>query len=117
MITALANNEFFDQVHYIYNCLKMDSQRIEAGIEEFNFLLKALVGSKVNGLAVDCFYLMKELGCEPDRSSFRILINGLEMNGETDASDDLRIEAKKYYGESLEFLKDVEEITPVRRRY
>ncbi|CAM8907272.1 unnamed protein product [Rhodiola kirilowii] len=109
IIAVFATNELFDQVQFLHSCLKVDSHRIEPGIEEFNFLLRALVGYKINVLAVDCFYLMKELGCEPDRSSFRILINGLEVDGETDESAVLRREAKKYYGESLEFLKDEEE--------
>ncbi|CAM8904472.1 unnamed protein product [Rhodiola kirilowii] len=115
MIAVFATNELLDEVQFLYSCLKVDSHRIEAGIVEFNFLLGALVGSKVNGLAVDCFYLMKELGCEPDRSSFRILINGLEVDGETGESAALRQEAKRYYGESLEFLKDEEEVVLMHR--
>uniref|UniRef100_A0A7N0T290 Pentatricopeptide repeat-containing protein n=1 Tax=Kalanchoe fedtschenkoi TaxID=63787 RepID=A0A7N0T290_KALFE len=115
MIPVFARNELFEQVEFLYGCLKMDSQRIEAGVEEFNFLLRALVSCGVKGLAVDCFYLIKELRCEPDRSSFRILINGLEVDGETDESAVLRNEAKKYFGESLEFLKDDEEAVLLHR--
>ncbi|XWS54430.1 hypothetical protein CRYUN_Cryun10bG0088800 [Craigia yunnanensis] len=71
----------------------------------------ALISFKLTPFVMDCYGLMKAVGCEPDRSSFRILVNGLELIGETGFSAILRQDAQKYYGESLEFLEEEEEVT------
>lgn len=115
MIQVFAENGLYDQVEYIYLSLKREDC-LEPDIEGFNAVLKSLVSFKLIGLVMDCCNLMKAIGCEPDRSSFRILINGLEAIGETAASGIIRQDALKYYGD-LDFLEE-EEITasPISRR-
>lgn len=108
MISVLASNGFYKQVELVYKALKMECN-LKPDFEGFNALLRTFVSMNNTELVIDCFYLMKATGCEPDRSTFRILINGLELEGETDFSASLRQEAQKYYGESLEFLKEEEE--------
>ncbi|KAL9415634.1 hypothetical protein AB3S75_043848 [Citrus x aurantiifolia] len=77
-------------------------------IQGFNALLKCLVGFKLRDLVVDCYELMKTVGCEPDRSSYRTVINGLEAMEEVAFSGIIRQDAFKYYGD-LEFLEEDEE--------
>ncbi|ONH92580.1 hypothetical protein PRUPE_8G182100 [Prunus persica] len=109
MIKVMASNELFEQVELLCLCLKKE-RNLHPELEAFNALLTTLISFKIPKLAMECFYLMKEVGCEPDRSSFRILINGLESMGETGLSGILRQDAQKYYGESLEFLEENEEM-------
>ncbi|KAK3031629.1 hypothetical protein RJ639_037377 [Escallonia herrerae] len=59
---------------------------LEPDIKGFNALLDTSMSFKMTGLAIECFYLMKSVGCEPDRLTFRILIKGLESDGETSLS-------------------------------
>lgn len=109
LFTVLARNGMFDKVELIFNKLKSESS-LEPDLPGFNKVLKSLMDFKNFGLAVECFYLMKAKGCDPDRTSFKILINGLESNGETNLSASVRQEAEKYYGETLEFLERQEDV-------
>ncbi|KAK6253172.1 hypothetical protein QUC31_014892 [Theobroma cacao] len=110
MIAVFASNGLFKEAELLYSYLKIES-KLDQNIEGFNALFNALINFKLTQLVMDCYGLMKAIGCEPDRSSFRILINGLESTGETGSSALLRQDAQKYYGESLEFLKEEEEVT------
>lgn len=83
---------------------------LEPDIKGFNALLESFMSFSITGLTMECFHLMKSVGCDPDRQTFKILINGLESNGETSLSATIRQEAQKYYGESLDFLEEQEEI-------
>ncbi|PQQ20859.1 pentatricopeptide repeat-containing protein [Prunus yedoensis var. nudiflora] len=109
MIKVMASNELFEQVELLCLCLKKETN-LQPELEAFNALLTTLISFNIPKLAMECYYLMKEVGCEPDRSSFRILINGLESMGETGFSGILRQDAQQYYGESLEFLEENEEM-------
>ncbi|XP_031270553.1 pentatricopeptide repeat-containing protein At1g62350-like isoform X1 [Pistacia vera] len=109
MIQVLSENGLFEQVEIIYMFLKRENH-LEPDIEGFNAVLKSLVSFKLIGLVMDCYNLMKAIDCEPDRSSFRILINGLEVIGESGSLGIIRQDALKYYG-NLEFLEEEEEIT------
>lgn len=64
----------------------------------------------VVGLAMESFYLMSAKGCKPDRTTCRILINGLKSNGETSLSVCASLEAGKYYGKSFEFQEAQEDL-------
>ena len=106
MIAVFPSNELFKEAELLYSYLKTESS-LDPDIMGFN----ALISFKLTHLLMDCYGLMKAVGCEPDRSSFRILINGLEAIGETGFSAILRQDAQKYYGESLKFLEEEEEVT------
>lgn len=110
LIAALASNELFMEAELIFSYLKKEGN-LEPDYEGFNVLFKTLIRYKLAGFVLECYDLMKATGCEPDRMSFRILINGLEQIGETSVSAILRLEAQKYYGESLEFLNEEDETT------
>ncbi|KAK8710984.1 hypothetical protein V6N13_146291 [Hibiscus sabdariffa] len=117
MLSVFASNGLFTEVELIYSYLKTESC-LEPDIVGFNAVLDALISFKLTHLVMDCYGLMKVADCEPDRSSFRILINGLESMGETGLSAILRRDAQKIYGESLEFLEEEEEVpTVISRRY
>ncbi|GMI98113.1 hypothetical protein like AT5G09315 [Hibiscus trionum] len=117
MLSVFASNGLFEEVELIYSYLKTESC-LEPDIVGFNAVLNALISFKLTHLVMDCYGLMKVADCEPDRSSFRILINGLESIGETGFSAILRRDAQKIYGESLEFLEEEEEVPAVvSRRY
>lgn len=107
IIQVFASNGLFEHVELLYLYMKRENF-LEPEIEEFNALLKNLVNFRLTGLVIDCYNLMKAVGCEPNRPSFRILINGLEAIGEVDSSAIIRQDALKYYGD-LEFLEEEEE--------
>lgn len=109
MIRVTASNGLFEQVELLCLCLKKETN-LQPEIEAFNALMTTLISFNLPKLAIECYYLMKEVGCEPDRSSFRILVNGLESMGETGRSGIVRQDAQQIYGESLEFLEENEEM-------
>ncbi|KAK4561897.1 hypothetical protein RGQ29_004663 [Quercus rubra] len=107
MITVLASNGLFEDVELLHSYLKAE-HGLNPEIEGFNALFKTLISFNRTELAMECYHLMKEVGCEPDKSSFRIIITGLELNGETKFSAMVRQDAQMYYGECLEFLEEEE---------
>ncbi|KAJ6828696.1 putative pentatricopeptide repeat-containing protein [Iris pallida] len=108
MITVLARNKLIDKVEQICSYLKME--RLEPDTEGYNSLLGTLLEFGFNHTAMDCFRLMKLWECEPEESTYRILINGLESNGEMDLSTAVRHEAEEYFGGQLGFLEEKEEM-------
>lgn len=109
LISVLGSNEMFDQLELVFRKLE-DEISLEPDTVGFNAVLESLLSFGIIGLAMDCFYLMKSKGCEPDRSTFKILITGLESKGETSLSVTVRKEAEKIYGSSLEFLEENEDV-------
>ncbi|KAF4373945.1 hypothetical protein F8388_007851 [Cannabis sativa] len=97
VIGVLGNNGLINEVELVHSYLKKEDD-LQPEIEGFNALLKTLVSLNMAELAMECYNLMKQVGCDPDRITFRILINGLESMGETGSSNILRLDAKKFYG-------------------
>lgn len=111
MITVLGSSGLFEHVELlILSYLKTEAGGLEPEIEGFNSLLRALMSFNRTDLAMECYALMRQVGCEPDKSSFKILITGLESTGETDHSAIIRQDARVLYGEELEFLEGKEEM-------
>ncbi|XAR73081.1 hypothetical protein NMG60_11019944 [Bertholletia excelsa] len=108
-ISVLGINGLHENIEQLFAEMKMKTSR-EHDADSFNKLLENLMNFNMAGLAMECYYLMKSLGCEPDKLSFRILISGLESRGEVGLASAVRQEAGKYYGKSLEFLEDGEEL-------
>ncbi|XP_071685858.1 protein THYLAKOID ASSEMBLY 8, chloroplastic-like [Rutidosis leptorrhynchoides] len=108
MILVLARNGLYDEVDTIYLEMKGEKGRLQAKTEGFNVLLETLMSYNFIKLVMDCFELMKEVGCEPDRSTFKLLVSHLESKGETSLSESVRREAQKYYGDSIEFVDEQE---------
>lgn len=104
MIHVMGSNGFVEQVELVHFYLKNETN-LKPEVEGFNALLRTLVGLGFTELATECYFLMKQVGCEPDRPTFRILVNGLESMGELGASAMVRLDAQKYYGDSLDFLE------------
>ncbi|KAJ8638723.1 hypothetical protein MRB53_012990 [Persea americana] len=113
MVAVVASNGLFEKVHLLFSYLRAEILNADADAdveaEGFNVLLTTLMEFGIYEVVMECFQLMKEAGCEPDKSTFRILINGFESKGEMDLSAIVRQEAEKYFGESLEFLLEKEE--------
>lgn len=107
IIAALGRQELYEKIELLFAELKLES-RLEPDLKGFNMLMQNLLSLNLTGLAMECFSLMNSFGCEPDRSSYRILINGLESKGQMDLSAIIRQEAEKIYGNSLEFLNEEE---------
>ncbi|XP_077254222.1 pentatricopeptide repeat-containing protein At1g62350-like [Tasmannia lanceolata] len=105
MIAVLANNGLFDKVELLFSHLRIESLGLEHDVEGFNAILRTLFEYSIFQTAMDCFHLMKEVGCEPDESTFRILINGFESKGEERLSAIFRQEGEKYFGRPLEVLE------------
>ncbi|XP_058070347.1 protein THYLAKOID ASSEMBLY 8-like, chloroplastic [Magnolia sinica] len=109
MIAVLASNGLFEKVELLLSYMKMEI--VDADIEGFNAVLRTLMEFGISQTAMECFLLMKEVNCEPDEITFRILINGFESMGEVGLSAIVRQEAGKYFGGSMEFLEEKEETT------
>ncbi|KAL1196307.1 Protein THYLAKOID ASSEMBLY 8-like [Cardamine amara subsp. amara] len=108
MITVMGDNSLIEELNYLYSAMKSETG-LMADIEGFNTLLTTLLNHKLFELVMDCYAYMQSIGYEPDRSSFRILVQGLESNGEMGLSAIVRQDAHEYYGESLEFIEEDEE--------
>ncbi|KAJ8766983.1 hypothetical protein K2173_012492 [Erythroxylum novogranatense] len=109
MLTVLARNGLLEQVELLHMYLRAE-RNLEPETEGFNALLRTLMSLKLTNLVIDCYNLAKTLGCEPDRPTFRILINGLEEAiGNSGASAVMKQDAQRYYGDSLDFLEEEEE--------
>ncbi|KAG7011830.1 Pentatricopeptide repeat-containing protein [Cucurbita argyrosperma subsp. argyrosperma] len=108
IVSVLASNGLFEQVQIIHSYFKAETD-LAPEIEGFNNLLKALVTYNLGELAMESYYLMKEVGCEPDKTSFRIVIKGLESTRESVDLRTVKKDAQELYGESLEFLEEEDE--------
>ncbi|XP_010521078.1 PREDICTED: pentatricopeptide repeat-containing protein At1g62350 [Tarenaya hassleriana] len=113
MIAVMAANGLLEKVGYLYSRIKAE-KGLEAVIEGFDSLLEIFLNHKQFDLAMDCYAFMQSIGIEPERSSFRILVKGLESNGEMGYSAVVRQDAYRYYGDSLEFLEQAgEEVSAI----
>ncbi|XP_023751305.1 protein THYLAKOID ASSEMBLY 8, chloroplastic [Lactuca sativa] len=110
IISVLAKNNMYDDVDMIFLELKTEKGRLEGKTEGFNLFLETLMSYNITRLAMDCFELMKEVGCEPDRSTFKLLVSYLESKGERSLSESIRQEAWKYYGDSIEYVDEQDEM-------
>ncbi|KAL9332876.1 hypothetical protein Peur_073015 [Populus x canadensis] len=113
MIQAMANNGFIEEVQLLFRYLESEiTGDLQFKTDEFNQLLATLISFKLGGLVMECYEWMKSVvvGCEPDRSTFKLLVNGLESIGEFELSVVVRQDAYKFYGESLDFEAEEEEI-------
>lgn len=117
MVTALGSNGLLEKVEVIITELKAETS-LDPDVEGFNALLECLMELNLAGLAMECFYLMKSLPCDPDRVTYRTLINGLETQGEMDLLAAVQEEARKEYGD-LNFFEEEEtiRISRVSSRY
>ncbi|KAF5184250.1 Pentatricopeptide repeat, partial [Thalictrum thalictroides] len=113
MIHMLANNNLLEKVDLLLFYLKIEMLRLDADIntEGFNVLLQTLMDYSFTTHAMECFQLMKEVKCDLNEATFKILVIGLESKGETGLSSMLRQEAQKYIGWPLECLEQKEEMS------
>ncbi|KAJ0803341.1 putative tetratricopeptide-like helical domain superfamily, protein THYLAKOID ASSEMBLY 8 [Helianthus annuus] len=111
IISALARKGLHDNINMIVHEMKAEKGRLEAKTEGFNLLLESLMSYNLIEAALDCFELMKEVDCEPDRSTFKLLVAQLDSKGESGLSESIRKEAFRYYGDSIEFVNEQEEAT------
>ncbi|KAJ8568825.1 hypothetical protein K7X08_032456 [Anisodus acutangulus] len=107
IVSCLGSNGLLEDIKCLIMTLKMESS-LEPDLEGFYALLKSLMKFNLSSLALEIFYLMKLRGCDPDKLTFKLLINGLEPN----LSAFVRQDAVKYYGPSLSFLDETEEEVP-----
>lgn len=106
IISVLGSNGLIEEVVVLFDKLK-DEDGIELDVDGFNGLLESLTKFNLTSLVLKCFFLMKSLGCEPNKSSFKILISYLQANGEVSQLPVLLQEAKNHYG-CLDFLDEKE---------
>ncbi|KAG9456638.1 hypothetical protein H6P81_001146 [Aristolochia fimbriata] len=106
LVAVLGSNGLFEEIELLISYLKKED--LTPDTEGFNTLLKTLMEFHIFHSAMECFHLMKVVGCEPNEVTFRTLINGFELHGRTGLADIIREEAVKYFGDSLEFLEESE---------
>ncbi|KAL0334486.1 UNVERIFIED_CONTAM: Pentatricopeptide repeat-containing protein [Sesamum radiatum] len=116
MITVLGSNGLLEKVELLIMELKAEST-VNPDIEGFNMLLQSLMNLNLTALAMECFYLMKSLSCDPDRISFKILIDGLKSNKEMKLLAIIREDAKRYYGCHVNFLEKEETEISSKSKY
>ncbi|PKU81549.1 pentatricopeptide repeat-containing protein At1g62350-like [Dendrobium catenatum] len=104
IISVLAKSGLYEKVEQVCSYLKTEC--LEPDTEGFNLLMKTLLEYGFTQTAMDCFRLMKLWESEPDEHTFRILISGLESNGDKDSAIAIRAEAKKQLGRTLEFFEE-----------
>ncbi|ERN11550.1 hypothetical protein AMTR_s00022p00150790 [Amborella trichopoda] len=97
--------EALKRLNCFFSDLKMEI--LEGDIEGFNGLLRTFIECGMADAATECYHLIRKVQCEPDKSTFGILINGLESLGNCDFASKLMSEAEKYFGD-LEFLEENE---------
>ncbi|KAL1554538.1 protein THYLAKOID ASSEMBLY 8, chloroplastic-like [Salvia divinorum] len=97
MVTALGSNGMLEEVHELILELKAEIT-VSPDLQGFNTLMESLMSLNLTRLAVECYYLMKSVSCDPDKLSFNILIDGLTSNGEMELAEVIQKDAKKYYG-------------------
>lgn len=107
MVAALGSNGLLENVKLLIMELKAETN-VNPDLQGFNALLESLMGSNLTGLAVECFYLMRSVSCDPDRQTFKILIDGLTSNGEMELLAVIQQEAHKFYGPFWDFLDEEE---------
>ncbi|EYU44046.1 hypothetical protein ABFS82_02G090500 [Erythranthe guttata] len=105
MVTVLGSNGLLQEAELVIAQLKAESCLLNPDLEGFNALLQSLMNLNLTGLAIECFYLMKSVSCDPDRLSFKILIDGLEANKEIDILAVIQQDAHRYYGQYADFLE------------
>ncbi|KAJ3707638.1 hypothetical protein LUZ61_011343 [Rhynchospora tenuis] len=103
IISLLASSNLTKELQHTCSLLKRE-YHLQADTETFNLLLQVLLEFGHLHLALDSFRLMKLWDCEPDQDTYTILIPKLQSMGEIDVSHSLRLEAKRRYGTSLDFL-------------
>lgn len=81
---------------------------VNPDLKGFNGLLESLMGSNLTRLAVECYYLMRSVSCDPDRQTFKILIEGLTSNEEMELLTVIQQEAREFYGPFWDFLDEEE---------
>ncbi|KAJ4810950.1 Pentatricopeptide repeat-containing protein [Rhynchospora pubera] len=105
IISVLARSNLTKELQHTCSLLKRE-YHLQADTETFNLLLQVLLEFDHLHLALDSFRLMRLWDCEPDQDTYTILIPKLQSLGEIDVSRSLRLEAKKRYGTSLDFLQE-----------
>jgi pentatricopeptide repeat protein len=109
IISVLARMNLQKELEQTCSWLKREYY-LEADTERFNLLIGVLLEFGFVHLAMDCYRLMKLWECEPDECTYKVLIHGLESRGnKMDISHSLRLDAKKQFGASLDFLNEKED--------
>lgn len=104
IISVLAKGGLREKVEQACSYLKAEC--LEPDTEGFNLLIKILLEYGFTKTAMDCFRLMKLWESEPDEFTFRIMISGLESNGDKYNAVSVRAEAEKQLGEPLKYLEE-----------
>ncbi|KAF3773625.1 Pentatricopeptide repeat-containing protein [Nymphaea thermarum] len=107
IIAALLRSGMIEGAEVLFSMMK--TEICEADDEGLNSLAKTLMVFNMPRTAMECFQLMKKVGSEPDKSTFRALVNHMNAKGEFDVSLRLRREAEKQFGVPWEFLVAEEE--------
>lgn len=108
MVAVLGSNGLLEQVQQLIIELKKAETTVTPDLKGFNALLESLMSLNLTGLAVECYYLMKSVSCDPDKQSFKLLIDGLTSNGEMELAAAIQEDAKKHYGPFWDLLEDEE---------
>ncbi|KAK6119058.1 hypothetical protein DH2020_047208 [Rehmannia glutinosa] len=107
MVSVLGSNGLLEKVELLIMELKTENT-VNPDLVGFNALLESLMNLNLTGLAMECYYLMKSLSCDPDRLSFKILIDGLKSNRELNHLDVIQRDFEKFYGQFADFLEKEE---------
>lgn len=105
MIMMLGRNKRVEEIESVL--LELQKEGLRPDTRVCTEIIGAFINVGMVQNAMDTFELMKQTECHPDKSTFTVLIEGLQRLGEVDLSTSVREQCVQYLDEPLEIFEDV----------
>lgn len=105
MIMMLGRNNRIEGVEAVL--LEMQKEGLRPDTRVCTEIIGAFINVGMVQNAMETFELMKQTECHPDKSTFTVLIEGLQRLGEVDLATAVREQSVQYVDEPLEIFEDV----------
>lgn len=105
MITMLGRNKRIEEVEAVL--LELQKEGLRPDTRVCTEIIGAFIHVGMVQNAMETFELMKQTECHPDKSTFTVLIEGLQRLGEVDLAKAVREQCVQYLVEPLEISEDV----------
>jgi len=105
MIMMLGRNKRIEELEAVL--LEMQKEGLRPDTRVCTEIIGAFIHVGMVQNAMETFELMKQTECDPDKSTFTILIEGLQSLGEVGLATAVRAQCVQYLDEPLEIFEDV----------
>nr|ACN40805.1 unknown [Picea sitchensis] len=105
MIMMLGRNKRIEEVEAVL--LELQKEGLRPDTRVCTEIIGAFIHVGMVQNAMETFELMKQTDCHPDKSTFTVLIQGLQRLGEIDLATAVREQSVQYLDEPLEIFEDV----------